>query len=85
LEFLSTGKPVVINYTDEYKDKRDLVIMSDQNEELPALFRAVCTKIDAYSSPQLAARRIQYAGSNSYQSQLEKIDVLMGPLFDRHE
>jgi hypothetical protein len=82
LEFLSTGKPVVINYTDEYKDKRDLVIMSDKNEELPGLFQTVCLNFDAYSTLQLATRRIEYASSNSYQSQMEKIDTLVASLFE---
>lgn len=81
LEFLSTGKPVVINYTDEYKDKRDLVAMSDANEELPGLFRSVCGNLDAFQTPELSARRIEYARSNSYPSQVEKIDTLIDSLF----
>lgn len=82
LEFLSTGKPTVINYTDEYKDKRDLVIMSDHNEELPALFQKVCGNIDQYTSPFLVAKRKEYAASNTYASQIERIDLLLNSLID---
>lgn len=79
LEFLSTGKPVVINYTDEYKDRRDLVIMSNRNDELPSLFKEVCANIAHYSLPELSAMRIQYAASNSYALQTQRIDELLEP------
>jgi hypothetical protein len=80
IEFLSTGKPAVINFTDDYKDKRDLVIMSDKNEELPRLFRQVSNNLSAYSQPQMVSRRKEFASENSYWSQVRRIDSLIEPL-----
>jgi hypothetical protein len=77
LEFLSTGKPAVINYTDEYKDLRDLVIMADNNSELPALFSSVCKAPARYSTEVLQSKRKRYALANSYESQLQKIDLVI--------
>ena len=80
LEFLSTGKATVINYTDEYKDKSDLVIMSKANEELPELFKSVCSDLQRYNHPDLVKLRKEYAALNGYGKHLERIDDLIRSL-----
>jgi glycosyltransferase involved in cell wall biosynthesis len=80
LEFLSTGKPAVINFTDEYKDTDDLVVMADTNDQLPALFKQVRSDIKKYSTPDMMAKRRAFAQSNSYEAQLLKIDNLVESL-----
>lgn len=80
LEFLSTGKPAVINYTDEYKDKRDIILMSDLNEQLPGLFRQACLNLAAFNAPEMVLKRKDFAAANSYQSQVKTIDALIGSL-----
>ncbi len=77
LEYLTTGKPIVMNYTDEYKDKRDLVIMSDQNHQLPLLFQQVCTNFKFYTTDDLVSKRKAFTFSNSYKQHLVTIDQLM--------
>jgi hypothetical protein len=80
LEFLSTGKPAVINFTDEYKGADDLVVMADTNDQLPALFKQVCSDIKKYETPELIEKRKAFALSNSYKAQVLKIDKLIGSL-----
>ncbi len=77
LEFLSTGKPTVINFTDEYKNHRDVVIMADRNEELPTLLKAVINSPSLYFSSELVRKRIQFAQLNSYQKHVEKIATIV--------
>jgi Glycosyl transferases group 1 len=76
LEFLSTGKPTVINFTDEYKNHRDVVIMADRNEELPGLLKQVVDNPLPYFSPELVQKRIQFARANSYQTHIETISKI---------
>ncbi|MFN7491414.1 MAG: glycosyltransferase [Cyclobacteriaceae bacterium] len=77
LEYLTTGKPVVMNYTDEYNDKRELVVMSDQNQQLPLLFQQVCINFNQYATDDLISKRKAFAFSNSYQQHVVTIDQLM--------
>lgn len=74
LEFISTGKPSVINYTDEYNAHRDIVIMADDNIELPQLFKRVIENMYDYTTVGLQERRKIFALTNSYQNHLEQID-----------
>lgn len=77
LEYLSTGKPVVMNFTDEYKDKTDLVAMSNENAELPLLLSNVVKNMALYTSVELAQKRREYALSNSYQHHVATIDQII--------
>ena len=38
LEFLSTGKTVLSNYLDEYKENEDLLVMTKDKKDIPRLF-----------------------------------------------
>lgn len=76
LEFLSTGKPIVMNYTDEYVDKKDLVIMAEKNEELPGLFKTVVTNYSKYVEPERVIKRMEFALKNTYSAHVEKIAQL---------
>ncbi len=53
LEYLATGRPVVINYTDEYKNN-DLVVMAQDNEALPLLFSKVINTWISTLLPELS-------------------------------
>ncbi|NOS92185.1 MAG: glycosyltransferase [Cyclobacteriaceae bacterium] len=77
LEYLTTGKPVVMNYTDEYDDKRDLVFMTDRNEELPRVFQEVCANYQQYMAPAWVEKRKVFAFSNSYLQHVKTIDQLV--------
>jgi glycosyltransferase involved in cell wall biosynthesis len=73
LEYLATGKPVVINYTDEYKHHRDIVEMAIDNSELPGLFTKVINNRNVYSTRELETKRRQFAFANAYQQHVSNI------------
>ncbi|MEQ8362613.1 MAG: glycosyltransferase [Cyclobacteriaceae bacterium] len=80
IEYLATGKPVVMNFTDEYKDKRDLVIMSDDNRELPLLFNQVIHRLEDFNGIEVRAKRIAFAESNSYFNHVIHIDDILAKI-----
>lgn len=73
LEFISTGKPSVINYTDEYSGKSDLVIMSQNNYELPALVKQVIHNYKSHITNDLVMKRIKWAKEYTYEAQVYRI------------
>jgi glycosyltransferase involved in cell wall biosynthesis len=77
LEYLSTGKVVVSHYIDEFKDKEDLIRMANRNEEIYQLFNETIDHLSLFNSDDLAYKRKEYAQGNSYQKQLEKIEVIL--------
>ena len=77
LEYLSTGKPVVMNFTDEYNTRRDIVMMADDNRELPDLFKNVLNNYGKYSQKEIVEKRIGFARSNTYQAHVEKISGIV--------
>jgi glycosyltransferase involved in cell wall biosynthesis len=81
LEFLATGKPVVMTYTDEYRDS-ELVFMAKKNADLPALFDQVIAEYDKYSTNSIAERRINYARSNAYTDHVRTIDGILANFRD---
>lgn len=75
LEYLSTGKPVVSHYIDEYKSKPDLVRMAEHNEALPQLFEETVKDLEVLNVPHLQAARKKYALDNTYEKQLQRIEL----------
>lgn len=80
IEYLATGKPVIMNYTDEYRDKRDMVVMADNNSELPSLFNQVIQQIEAFNGIEVRAKRIAFAESNSYRNHVIYIDKILAKI-----
>lgn len=77
MEYLASGKITIATYTDEYKDKRDLLMMVDENEIYVEKFSKVVENIDYYNSPNKQKQRIDFAKNNTYQKQLDKISHLI--------
>ena len=80
LEFLSTGKVVVSHYIDEYRDKRDLVEMVDNNCFLPGTFRNVVENLGYFNSTKKMQKRIEFARSNMYSAHLRKVGSIINSL-----
>lgn len=79
IEYLSTGKTVITNYIESYKDKENLIVMPGvhDNNQLPFLFKEVVNNITEYNSPVLAKKRMEYALQNTYAKHLKTIDSLI--------
>ncbi len=77
LEYLNSGKVTVATYTDEYKDKRNLLEMVDDSKEYESVFKKVVENLDFYNSEEKQKERKKFAQSNSYDNQLVKILALI--------
>ncbi len=77
MEYLGSGKAIVATYTDEYKDKRDLLEMVDNPADFAAAFERVVSKLAHYNSPPLLAARSAFARAHTYDRQLDSIFELL--------
>jgi glycosyltransferase involved in cell wall biosynthesis len=77
MEYLGSGKVIVSTYTDEYKDKKELLVMAKHNDMVPAIFKRVCDNINFYNSPEKVKQRIYFALDNTYTKQLSRIEQLI--------
>jgi len=73
MEYLASGKVTVATYTDEYKDKRDLLEMVDDSHEYLAKFTEVVNHLEMYNSKEKQTQRMDFAKEHSYEKQLDKI------------
>ena len=80
LEYLASGKVVVASWTDEYKDKRHLLEMVENNEHLPAKFKEVVANLAQYNSPEKQQARQAWALQNTYEKQIERIETIINNL-----
>jgi hypothetical protein len=86
MEFLSSGKVIISNNVTTYKNREDLIQMIEDrqsNRDLPGLFKRVINNIDQYNSPEAIQRRKQFAQSNTYQEQVERIGQYLEKLEKR--
>ena len=80
MEYLATGKVIISSNIITYKDDRDLVQMvveRDHNNELPGLFKKVIQNLHLYNCQRLQQIRKDYARSNTYSKQIEKIERIL--------
>lgn len=76
LELLSTGKVIVANYIYTYKDSPLMETVTD-NELLPQKLTEVLKNLNHYNAPEKQKERINYALSNTYSKQIERIELLL--------
>ena len=77
IEYLGSGKTIVATYTDEYKDKRDLLEMVDDSCDYVAVFERVVKNLPDYNSTERQAQRMAFAQANTYDKQINKIITLL--------
>jgi len=77
LEYLYSGKVTVATYTDEYKDKRELLEMVDNSSDYIEKFKEVVDNLEFYNSKEKQQARIEFSKNHSYDNQLEKIISLI--------
>lgn len=77
MEYLASGKVTVATYTDEYKDKRHLLEMVDDNNHYISKFDEVIQNLSGYNSTEKQLQRKQFAQENTYNKQLNKISAYL--------
>jgi len=73
MEYLASGKVNVATYTDEYKDKRELLEMVDKNSDYISKFNDVINDLVHYNSVENQSMRKAFAKEHTYSKQLTKI------------
>ena len=73
MEYLGSGKVTLSTYSDEYKDKRHILEMTDSTDAFLEQFRKVVTELDIYNSEESQRKRIAFVLDHTYQNQLKKI------------
>lgn len=73
MEYLASGKVTVATYTDEYKDKRELLEMVDKNSDYLSKFDTVIKELVHYNSAEKQTQRKSFANEHTYSKQLSKI------------
>jgi glycosyltransferase involved in cell wall biosynthesis len=73
MEYLASGKVTVTTYTDEYKDKSELLEMVDNNSDYLSKFNDVISNLVYYNSAEKQNQRKLFANEHTYSKQLGKI------------
>lgn len=77
MEYFARGNVIVSTFTDEYKDKRDLLLMADKNIDLVNLFSYAKSNLILLNSEENVLKRRKFASENSYLRQVSKISDLL--------
>lgn len=79
LFYLLSGKVIVSNVIDEYKNS-DLLEMVDSIDEYSQKFKQVVSNIDELNNERKQMHRISFAKDNTYLKQIEKIEGILQSL-----
>lgn len=79
MEFLSTGKVIISNHITTYKDLGIIEMCKslNDNDDFIDIFNNVCNNLSEYNSTSKSSSRIQFAIDNTYDKQIDKIDILL--------
>jgi hypothetical protein len=77
IEYFSVGNVVISSNLLDHRTNTDLILMSNQNKDLPAIFKQAVEDIANYNSEELRQRRIDLALSHTYQKQLRKLEKII--------
>lgn len=73
LEYLSSGKTIVSNYFEDYKNETDLINMASSLAEYPNVFKDVIQNLSTYNGSEMSKQRRDFAEQHTYQNQLNHI------------
>jgi hypothetical protein len=83
MDYFGSGKVIVATYTDEYKDKSELLAMSEKNEDYPMLFSEVISNLDKWNCQAKQEERKQFAYQNMYVHKINNIEQIIIKLHDK--
>lgn len=77
MEYLASGKTILATYTDEYKDKRNLLEMVDDNANFTNKLDKIFNHLSEYNSTDKQADRKAFANENTYKKKVDEIFELI--------
>jgi len=84
LEYLSTGKVIVSNEFDVYRDFHNIILMTNNYNEQIDLFSKAVNNINFYNKPEMMRKRIELALNYTYSKQIQKIEHLTNGFTKNH-
>ena len=83
MDYFGSGKVIVATYTDEYKDKSELLAMSEKNEDYPMLFSEIVSNLNKWNCQVKQEERKQFAYQNTYVHKINNIEQIITKLHDK--
>lgn len=83
LEYLGSGKVIISSWTEEYKDKEEIIEMVRDNAELIDRFADICKNLKHYNSQHLKNMRKKYARENSYPIKIQLIEKYLNEVYTK--
>lgn len=77
LEYLSSGKVVISKKQEDYEQYPNLIVSGRTDQEVVDLFSRVINDLDFYNSDDLKTQRIQSAKANTYEQQIDKVEMII--------
>lgn len=75
MEYIGSGKTTISTYSDEYKDKTELLEMTHDDSQFEVKFNTIIKNLEHYNSEKKQKERKQFAINNSYKNQIEQIKI----------
>jgi len=79
MEYLASGRAVLVTRTLDYEDRPDLVEMATDRAEYAQRFAAILADPAVWNSPARVAARRAFASENTYPRQIDRIAQALGP------
>lgn len=77
MEYMASGVVTVATYCEDYANKRHLLSMVDRREDFIPTFMKVVQNIEFWNSPAKRTERQLFAAENTYERQIERINVAL--------
>ena len=77
LEYLGSGNVIVASWTEEYKDRLQLLEMVAKNSDLPEKFAQIISNLSYYNSREKKEMRKAYALEHTYKKKVKTIENLI--------
>src|SRR5690606_6587329 len=82
MEYLGSGKVIVATCVKEFLHHKDIIQMTEHDEQLPALMLETLSNLVRYNHPLLVGRRKAFARENTYAKQIERIESIIAAKTD---
>jgi hypothetical protein len=77
MEYLGSGKLIVATWSEEYKEHRECILMSDSYDRFIEIFQEAVENLTQYNSEEFLLKRKNIALENTYSNQIKKIEGLL--------
>jgi len=79
MEYMASGKAVLASWTPEYETlhEKKLILMAKNHQEFLTNFKATISDLDGLSNKEREEFRKSFAKDNSYEKQIQRIELLM--------